>query len=83
MNEKYILQIIISQQVFMSSVKEKVVWINKYLLDVMNSTDNSFRIQKQEDIEKYSKRLYLDSFCISDDSYAWRNSDKKAQPSLK
>ena len=69
--------IVLHLSIFMSTVKEKVVWINKYLLDSMNSTDSTFRLQKQEDIEKYAKRLYLDSFCIMDDCYAWRSLEKK------
>lgn len=65
----------------MSTTKEKVMWINKYMLDSMNSTDMAFRLQKTEDIEKYAKRLYLESFCIPNDSYMWKSFDKKSPAS--
>ena len=64
----------------MSTVKEKVAWINKYLVDAMNSTDESYQLQKQEEIEKYAKRLYLESFCVSDDCYAWKSLERKSPP---
>ena len=62
----------------MSTVKEKVLWINKYLLESMNSTDSVFRSQRQEDVERYAKRLCLENFCVLDESYAWKSLDKKS-----
>ena len=52
----------------MSSLKEKVNWINKYILDSMNTTDRDDILQLRQEVEKYSKRLYLENLCVQDNS---------------
>lgn len=52
----------------MSSQKEKVNWINKYVLDSMNTTDKEEIQQLRQEVEKYSKRLYLENFCSMESS---------------
>lgn len=52
----------------MSSQKEKVNWINKYVLDSMNTTDSEEILQLRQEVEKYSKRLYLENFCYAESS---------------
>lgn len=48
----------------MATTKERVNWINKYMLDMMNSTERSVLEAKQQEIERYSKKLLIDSLGV-------------------
>lgn len=48
----------------MATTKERVSWINKYMLDTMNSPDRSVLEAKQQEIERYSKKLLIDSLGV-------------------